>query len=114
MRNIILICSLIMCSTSFAFETTSVGISHIETVKETGRKILWVTGDTAKDLYEALVTKDGYTEKEDSRISKATTLSDDNNFNDWYCIRINVELEEFQKQSGMTKYNCRTIPVAGN
>lgn len=105
-------CLFLTSSRAFAWETTSDGVTHIETLIESGKKVLWIQGDTAQDLYQTLKFKDGYRETVDKK-QNMVLLTNKNKPNDWLCINIVGELSDLQVKAEMTKYNCRQIVAIG-
>lgn len=113
MKYIITVLIFMFVNNVMAWEITSNGKSQINTLNSSGRKILWIDGDTARDIYEALKQQAGYFEFDDffgGDPCKMVASSREFKKSQWLCINFKTEAG-IKNNSAL--YKCRTILVEG-
>lgn len=114
MKKFVLTVFISFCAShAMAWEITSNGKSQMNTLNSKGRKILWIDGDTARDIYEALKQEPSYFEFDytfGGEPVKAVATSKELKKSPWLCISFRTEAGV---KDNSALYKCRTILVEG-
>lgn len=118
MKKLFLTFTLLIASlSSYSYEFTSSGDSHIETRKSDGRKVLFINGDTAKDLYTDLLSREDYVESvlgSNRPTEGAKELRHvDDYFGEWLCMDLTtIKNKDLMKHFKSSNF-CRIIVNPG-
>lgn len=119
MKTVLGILILICALNSFAQITPSENNAKVITTPyPSNMQVLWITGDVAEQIYEALKNKPQYTVEEirdeDRPTVGALELVNRNNlFSDWLCIVMTDKVKP-EVRIGMDKYRCRIVIDLGD